>query len=48
MVLPRILKKDGYCFKKRMIIFDIPFILMRNWIKRGEIVKNCSKYYSKF
>ena len=31
-----------------MVIFDIPFILMCNWIKRAEIVKDCSKDYSKF
>ena len=31
-----------------MVIFDIPFILMCNWIKGAEIVKDCSKDYSKF
>ena len=31
-----------------MVIFDIPFILMCNWIKRAEIVKDCSKDYCKF
>ena len=36
MVLSRILKK--------MVIFDIPFILICNWIKQAEIVKNCGKH----
>ena len=31
-----------------MVIFYIPFTLMFNWIKRAEIVKNCSKNYTKF
>ena len=44
MVLSRILKKDVYCFKKRMVIFDIPFILKCNWIKQAEIVKTCGKH----
>ena len=44
MVLSRILKKDGYCFQKRMVIFDIPLILICNWIKQAEIVKNCGKH----
>ena len=44
MVLSRILKKDGYCFSKRMVIFYIPFILICNWIKQAEIVKNCGKH----
>ena len=34
-------------FKKGWLFFDIPFILMCNWIKRAEIVKDC-KDYSKF
>ena len=25
-------------FKKRMVIFDIPFILICNWIKQADIV----------
>ena len=40
--------KDGYWFLKRMVIFNILFILMCNWVKRAEIVKDCSKDYSKF
>ena len=31
-----------------MVIFDIPFILICNWIKQAEIVKNCGKHLSKF
>ena len=44
MVLPQILKKMLIAFKKRMVIIDIPFILICNWIKQAEIVKNCSKH----
>ena len=36
MVWSRVLKKDGFFF---MVIFDIPFILLCNWIKQAEIVK---------
>ena len=31
-----------------MVIFDIPFILICNWIKQAEIVKNRGKHQSKF
>ena len=31
-----------------MVIFDIPFIPICNWIKQAEIVKNCGQHYSKF
>ena len=31
-----------------MVIFDFPFILICNWIRQAEIVKNCGKHYSKF
>ena len=44
MVLSRILKKMVIAFKKRMVIFDNPFILIYNWIKQAEIVKNCGKH----
>ena len=27
-----------------MVIFDIPFILICNWIKQAEIVKKCGKH----
>ena len=30
-----------------MVIFDIPLILMCDWIERAEMIKNCSKDYSK-
>ena len=43
MVLSRILKK-WLLLLKRMVISDIPFILMCNWIKQAEIVKNCCKH----
>ena len=44
MVLSRILKKMVIDLKKRMVIFDIPFILICNWMKQAEIVKNCGKH----
>ena len=44
MVLSQILKKMVIAFKKRMVIFVIPFILLCNWIKQAEIVKNCGKH----
>ena len=44
MVLSRIFKKKWLLLLKRMVIFDIPFILMCNWIKQAEIVKNCGKH----
>ena len=44
MALSRILKKDGYCFKKRIVIFDIPFIVMCNWINWIKLSKNCCKH----
>ena len=44
MVSSRILKKMVIAFKKRIVIFDFPFILICNWIKQAEIVKNCGKH----
>ena len=44
MVLSRILKKMVIAFKKRMVIFSIPFILICNWIKQAEIVKKGGKH----
>ena len=44
MVLSRILKKRWLLILKRVVIFDIPFILICNWIKQAEIVKNCGKH----
>ena len=43
MVLSRILKKMVIAFKKG-VIFDNPFILICNWIKQAEIVKNRGKH----
>ena len=31
-----------------IVIFDIPFILICNWIKQAEIVKNCGKHLPEF
>ena len=44
MVLSRILKKMVIAFKKEWLIFYIPFIVICNWIKQAEIVKNCGKH----
>ena len=44
LVLSRILKKMVIAFKKRMVIFDFPFILICNWIKQAEIVKTYGKH----
>ena len=44
MVLSRILKKMVIAFKKRMVIFYNPFILICYWIKQAEIVKTCGKH----
>ena len=44
MVLSRTLKKMVIDFEKRMVISDIPFILICNWIKQAEIVKNGGKH----
>ena len=43
MVLSQILKKMVIAFKKRVICY-IPFILICNWRKQAEIVKNCCKH----
>ena len=44
MVLSRILKQMVIAFKKMIVIFDNPFILICNWIKQAEIVKNRGKH----
>ena len=44
IVLSRILKKMVIAFKKRMVIFDIPFILICSLIKQAENFKNCGKH----
>ena len=43
MVWSRVLKRMAICFKI-MVIFYISFILLYNWIKQAEIVKNCGKH----
>ena len=44
MVLSRILKEMVIAFKKGWLFFDNPFILICNWIKQAETVKNCGKH----
>ena len=44
MVLSGNIKKMVIAFKKGCLFFDIPFILIWNWIKLAEIVKNCGKH----